>query len=82
MTLNSFRCTAKRLLELTDWNMLLRLEADSDDPNTWHPVFTIKDPFGDIDGVITVVFADGTSEKVVNETDEVEFAVGCVPTLV
>src|SRR6185437_1782929 len=35
---------------------------------------TTKDPFGDIDGVITVVFHDGTPEKMFNDTDEVEFA--------
>jgi hypothetical protein len=75
MILDSFRCTANDLLELTDWNMLLRLTGDPDKPNTWHPVQTIKDHFGDIDGLITVVFADGTPETVFNASDLVEFAV-------
>ena len=52
-------------------SLLLRIDGDSDEANTWHPVHEIKDPFGDIDGVITVALADG---KPVNDTDEVEFA--------
>lgn len=77
MTLDTFRCTAKDLIDhyhenLTTW---LRIEGDADDPNTWHPIRGIRDPFGDIDRTVTVTFTDGTPEKMFNDTDVVEFAV-------
>ena len=76
LCMDSFLCTAKDLWHpsLQGWPLRVRLEGDPDDPNTWHPVNTIKDHFGDID-MLTVVFADGTPEKAFNATDQVEFAV-------
>jgi hypothetical protein len=63
--------------------MWLRLEGDSDDPGTWHPVEavsitgfrSVSDP--DLPGVksLTVAFNDETAETIFNETDPVEFAV-------
>jgi hypothetical protein len=73
MDLVPVRGTASDLFDR--WgDKFLRLDGDADDPRTWHPVKTVKDNFGDIDA-FTVVFADGTPEKVFNGTDEVEFAV-------
>jgi hypothetical protein len=73
--IDTFRCPAANLLNLTGGSPYwLRLDGDTDDPKTWHQVKTTKDPFGDIDGVVTLVFHDGTPEKMFNETDEVEFA--------
>jgi hypothetical protein len=64
-------------------SMWLRLEGDSDDRGTWHPVEavsitgfkSVSDP--GLPGVksLTVAFHDETPEVVFNETDQVEFAV-------
>jgi hypothetical protein len=63
--------------------MWLRRKGDSDDPGTWHLVRTIRDTsFGSIydpglRGVklLAVSFHDETPELVLNQTDQVEFAV-------
>ncbi len=81
--LNKFRCKAADLTDrsLQGAPMWLRLEGDSDDPATWHPVKVISDhgfrtdtsqPFVK---VLTVAFHDGTPDVVLNETDQVEFAI-------
>jgi hypothetical protein len=57
--------------------MWLRLEGDSDDPNTWHSVKRFEDHIWEVDtvtvvfadGPVTVGFADGTLEKVFNGKD-------------
>jgi hypothetical protein len=83
MILDSFRREAKFLLEprMWGWSIWLRLEGDSDDPSTWHPVKTLNDsafredltlPFVK---AITVEFHDETPDTILNEDDEVEFAV-------
>jgi hypothetical protein len=59
----------------------LRLEGDSDDPATWHPVKVCssnafrEDTSQPFVRARTVSFHDGTSDVMFNETDEVEFAV-------
>lgn len=74
--IDSFRRTVKDLhhRSLVGSPMWLRLNGDSDDPNTWHPIKTITDHFREFEA-FTIVFADGTPEKVFNGADEVEFAV-------
>jgi hypothetical protein len=79
---DSFECAAKDLLPRTLKDPIwLRLEGDSDDPATWHPVKVVNDqgfredtsqPFV---RALTVSFHDGTPDVRFNETDEVEFAV-------
>jgi hypothetical protein len=62
--------------------MWLRREDDSEDPGTWHLVRNMRDSgFGSIDdpglqGVkrLAVPFHDETPELVLNQTDQVEFA--------
>jgi hypothetical protein len=73
MRMETVRCTAGELWGRPG-DKFLRLENDSDDPATWHPVHTVRDAFGEF-GAVTVVFADGAPEKMFNESDEVEFAV-------
>jgi hypothetical protein len=62
--------------------MRLRLEGDSDDPATWHPVKAISahgfrtDTSQPFVKALTVSFHDDdTPDTVLNETDQVEFAV-------
>lgn len=73
---STFRCAAEALTHpaLTGWAFWLRLEGDSDNPNTWHPVAEVHSHFGDID-TLTVDFHDDTTEKVLNPSDQVEIAV-------
>ena len=61
--------------------MRLRLEGDADDPATWHQVKNISDhgirtdtsqPFVE---ALTVSFHDETPDLVLNDSDQVEFAV-------
>jgi hypothetical protein len=77
MMLDTFRCNAIDLCrpEMQDVGFWLRLDGDSEDPNTWHEVDTITEHFGGGVDMLTVTFKDGTDEKVLNETDQVEFAV-------
>lgn len=89
--LESFRSAARDLIRyrLRGDVMLLRREGDSDDPSTWHLVRTVRhtdfsssrDP--GVQGVklLTVSFQGGMSELVLNQTDQVEFAVVQVPGL-
>ncbi len=63
--------------------MWVRCEDDSDDPGTWHLVRTIRDAgFTSIydpglQGIelLTVSFHDETPQLVLNQTDQVEFAI-------
>ena len=85
MIVDSFRCTAKDLARyrLESESMWLRCEGDSEAPDTWHLVRTIRyvsfrsiyDP--DLQGVklLAVSFHDETAEMVLNQTDQVECAV-------
>jgi hypothetical protein len=75
--LDSFRSTAKDLLHpgLSGWNIWLRLEGDSDDPNTWHQVNNIGDHMFQGVNVLAVSFHDETPDVVLNDDDPVEFAV-------
>jgi hypothetical protein len=83
--LDSFRCTAYDLARyrLQSESMWLRREDDSEDPGTWHLVRTIRDTSfrsiydPDLRGVkvLAVSFHDETSEMVLNQTDQVEFAI-------
>lgn len=77
MILDSFRCAAQDLLHpcLKGWPMWLRLDGDSDDPRSWHPVETGTDHFFHGVNALTVSFHDETPATVLNETDGVEFAV-------
>jgi hypothetical protein len=77
MILDSFRCATKDLLDpcLSCWSMLLRLEGDPDDPNTWHLVKKVDDYMFQGVNALTVAFHDETLDTVLNETDQVEFAV-------
>jgi hypothetical protein len=81
--LDKFRCTAKDLTDrcLRDSQMWLRLDGDTDDVNTWHPIKVVSDqgfrtdtsqPFVE---ALTVSFADETPDVIFNEDDAVEFAV-------
>jgi hypothetical protein len=82
---DSFRCAAQDLVRyrLESESMWLRREGDSDDPGTWQLVRTIRHAdFGSIDDpglpgikLLTVSFHDETPELVLNQTDQVEFAV-------
>jgi hypothetical protein len=60
--------------------LVLRLDGDSDDPATWHPVKVISaqgfrtDTSQPFVRALTVSFHDGTPDVMFNETDEVEFA--------
>ena len=75
--LDKFRCKAQNLTHpaLESWALFLRLEGDSDEPTSWHRVDAVS--YHGISGVrvLTVAFNDETPEMVLNETDEVEFAV-------
>ena len=83
--LDSFRCAAKDLVRyrLRSESMWLRCDDDSDDPDTWHLVRTIRvTDFGSIDDpglpgvkLLAVSFHDETSEVVLNQTDHVEVAI-------
>jgi hypothetical protein len=81
--LDSFRCAAKNLSHpsLKGWSMRLRLDGDSDDASTWHPVRLIDNEGVTVDPTIpfvkgiTVEFHDETPDKFFNPDDEVEFAV-------
>lgn len=59
----------------------LRLQCDSDDPATWHPVRVVNDQWfrdgttGPSIKALTVEFHDGTPEVVLNDDDDVEFAI-------
>ncbi|MGA7054857.1 MAG: hypothetical protein WBZ37_27025 [Mycobacterium sp.] len=85
MILDSFRCTAQDLARyrLESESMWVRREDDSDDPRTWCLVRTIRvTDFGSIydrglQGVklLAVSFHDETPEVVLNQTDQVEYAV-------
>jgi hypothetical protein len=81
--LDSFRCTAQDLTHhsLQGFPMWLRLEGDSDDVSTWHPVKRVRDhafredtsqPFVE---ALFVSFQDETPELMLNDTDRVEFAI-------
>ncbi|MEB4212314.1 hypothetical protein [Mycobacterium sp. 94-17] len=81
--LDAFRCAAQNLTHpcLKGWSMWLRIDGDSEDPATWHPVHTISNhgfrtdttqPFVE---ALTVSFRDDTPDVVLNEADPVEFAV-------
>jgi hypothetical protein len=85
--LDSFRCTAQDLTDpsLKGVPMWLRLEGDSDDPGTWHPVKVIRSegfredtskPF--VRG-LTGSFQDETPELILNDTDQAEFAIPRLP---
>jgi hypothetical protein len=82
LVLETFEHEARYLLDphMRGLPIWLRLDGDSDDPNTWHPVKTLNEggfredvalPFGQ---AITVEFDDATTEIILNENDEVEFA--------
>jgi hypothetical protein len=74
--LGSFRCAARDLARyrLKRESMRLRLDHDSDDPDTWHLVRTIRlTDFGSIDDpglpgvkLLAVSFQDETPEMVLN----------------
>jgi len=53
----------------------LRLEGDSDDASTWHPVESVSSHGFYGVKTMTVAFHDGSADIVLNESDEVEFAV-------
>ena len=79
---DSFKCAAKDLLpRVLKEPIWLRLEGDSDEPGTWHPVEVVNfEGFSEDTGqplvrALTVSFQDGTPDVMFNETDEVEFAV-------
>jgi hypothetical protein len=83
LVLETFRHKARVLLEprMRGLSIWLRLDDDSDDPDTWRPVKTLNEggfredvtlPFGE---AITVEFDDETPELILNQNDEVEFAV-------
>jgi hypothetical protein len=81
--LDAFRCTAQDLTHhsLKGAPMWLRLEGDSDDPATWHPVKVISDQGFRTDTsqpfvkALTVSFLDLTPELTLNDSDQVEFAI-------
>jgi hypothetical protein len=81
--LDSFKCAAKDLTRpgLMGWPLVLRLEGDSDEAITWHPVKVVsaqgfrEDTSQPFVRALTVSFHDGTPDAMFNETDEVEFAV-------
>jgi hypothetical protein len=81
--LDKFRCKAVDLTHpaLNGWTLFLRLEDDPDEPALWHQVRTVgRHGFRTDTGqpfvkALTVAFHDGTPDMVLNETDEVEFAV-------
>jgi hypothetical protein len=77
VTLDSSRCAAQRLLDhrLQGWPKWLRLEGDSDDPAAWHPVESTTIHYQEGVTLMTVAFHDQTLDVVLNEDDEVEFAV-------
>ncbi|GAB7070401.1 hypothetical protein H7J06_24510 [Mycobacterium hodleri] len=88
MMLDTFSCAAKDLTDhgLEGWSMWLRLAGDTDDPNTWHPIKLIRDhgfredtnlPFVE---AISVSFQDDTPDAMLNDSDQVEFAVLRPPT--
>jgi hypothetical protein len=85
--LDSFRCTAQNLTDRTLQGvpMWLRLEADSDDPGTWHPVKFIspegtrEDTSKPFVRALTVSFQDETPEVIFNDSDQVEFAIPRLP---
>jgi hypothetical protein len=87
--LDSFRCTAQHLTDRTLQGvpMSLRLEGDSDDPGTWHPVKFIsaegtrEDTGKPFVRVLTVSFQDETPEVIFNDSDQVEFAIPRTPRL-
>jgi hypothetical protein len=87
--LDSFKCAAQDLTHhsLQGFTMWLRLEGDSDDPATWHPINRVRDhafredtsqPFVE---AIFVSFHDETPELMLNDTDQVEFAILRPPQL-
>jgi hypothetical protein len=83
--LDSFRCAARDLASyrLESESMWLRRDGDSEDPETWHLVRTIRyvsfrsiyDPGLQGIKLLAVSFHDETSEIVLNQTDQVECAV-------
>jgi hypothetical protein len=81
--LDSFRCTAQLLTHysLKGWSMWLRLDGDSDDRSTWHPIKAVsvhgfrEDTSQPFVKALTVSFHDETPEVVLNGSDQVEFAV-------
>jgi hypothetical protein len=81
--LDAFRCTAKDLNDrsLQGRPMWLRLEGDSDDPATWHPVEVISaqgfrtDTGQPFVRALTVSFQDETPQLILNDSDQVEFAI-------
>jgi hypothetical protein len=85
-----FRCAAQDLTHhhsLKGWSMWLRLDGDSNDPATWHPIKSVhpegtrEDTSQPFVRVLTVSFHDETPEAVLNESDQVEFAVPRPPEL-
>jgi len=60
---------------LKGWSVVVRLEGDSDEAITWHPVKDVSDHMFQGVKALTVAFHDDTPDIVLNETDEVEFAV-------
>lgn len=83
MILDSFQCAAKNLLHpcLRGQPIRFRREGDTDDASSWHPVKAISNEGfrEDLDHpfvrAITVAFHDGTPDIILNEDDQVEFAV-------
>ncbi|RFZ42682.1 hypothetical protein MSS4_04647 [Mycobacterium marinum] len=67
------RCTAGELFRRRG-DKFLRIDGDSDDPQTWHQVKDIRDNWGDINSV-AVSFHDSADEKLYNGDELVEFAV-------
>lgn len=63
--------------------ILLRVDGDSDDPETWHLITTIRyepcsmdrPPYRTGIDEMAFIFLDGTPMVVVNKTDLVEFAI-------
>ncbi|WP_406816176.1 hypothetical protein [Mycobacterium sp. M23085] len=88
MALHTFRTTAQYLVipQLDGVPIRLRIEGDSDDPNTWHLVKTISDQGFRTDTsqsfitAITIKFHDETPEMMFNDTDQIEIAIPPPPT--
>jgi len=56
-------------------DVMLRFDADADPPHSWHLVATVHDRMMDGVYAITIAFADGTPDRVFNNTDAVEYAI-------
>lgn len=86
--LDSLTCAAEDLYApwITHYKVWLRIDGDSDDPDTWHLVTTLRDAPCTLDTVdgrsrwsgpdeMTFIFLDGTPMVVVKKTDQVESAI-------